>query len=266
MTLLEEILSHKRIEVAKQKARVPLTSMEALARATPPAKDFVEGLQASPSQPALIAEVKRASPSRGLLLADFDPLNLARLYYQNGAAAISVLTDSKFFQGDVEHLQAIARQTTSIHLLRKDFIYDPYQVYQSRSAGADAVLLITAILPLNLLRELHSLSLQLGMTPLIEVHNREELEIALCLDPSLIGINNRNLHDFSVDLDTTRRLRKLIPPETRVVAESGIHTRSDVLQMAEAGADAVLVGEALVCAPDVAAQVRMLTGGQSNEG
>lgn len=266
MTILDEIFASKRKEISEKKKRMPIEDVQRLAEDAPSALDFVAAIQASPTKPALIAEVKRASPSRGLITTDFDPIQLARIYQQNGASAISILTDQPFFMGDLSYLQTIAMQSPRIPLLRKDFICDPYQVYESRAAGADAVLLITASLTVSQLRELHDLCLQLGMSALVEVHTFPELDIALNLDPNLIGINNRNLHNFSVDLRTTQRLRSQIPREICVVAESGVHTPEDVEQMAVAGADAILVGEALVAASDVSAQVRALVGAGSDEG
>ncbi len=261
MSLLEEIMAHKRQEIAEHKAILPLEAVRRMADERPPAVDFVDALRSSPSQPALIAEVKRASPSRGVLCADLDPLQLAKIYRQNGAAAISVLTDQRYFQGQLEDLRSIADRFDNLPLLRKDFICDPYQVYEARGAGAAAVLLIVAALSAEQLSELYTLVCQCGMAALIEVHNADELERALELSPELIGINNRDLRDFSIDLQTTARLRTLIPEEICVVAESGIHTPDDVARVASAGANAILVGEALVRAEDIGAQVRQLAGG-----
>lgn len=208
--------------------------------------------------PALIAEVKRASPSRGLLRADFDPLSLARVYQQNGAAAISVLTDERYFQGSLEYLRQISLLEPRLPLLRKDFIFDAYQVYEARAAGADAILLIAAALPADLLQQLHELACELRMAPLVEVHTQEELQVAMDCGPRLIGINNRDLRDFRVDLETTLRLRPQVPAGVCLVAESGIHTNEEVARLAAAQVDAILVGEALVVAGDVGAAVRRL--------
>ncbi len=267
MSILDEIFAHKRVEVeARRKAR-PLAQVRQAAEAAAPGVDFVKALRQAAQErqsPALIAEVKCASPSRGLLAPDFDPLRLAALYQQNGAAAVSVLTDERYFKGHLDDLRQIAQAFSSagprLPVLRKDFLLDPYQVYEARAAGADAVLLIAAYLDEACLRALHQLTLALHMTPLVEVHNRQELETALKLTPRLVGINNRNLHDFTVSLETTLRLRPLAPKEVCLVAESGIHTRQDVARLAAAGVDAILVGEALVTAPDTAAQVRALAG------
>ena len=275
MSILDEIFAHKREEVARQKRVRSLSSLRALAEGVPPPQDFLGSIRRySPPagdpeslparQPALIAEIKRASPSRGLLMPDFDPLSLARIYQENGAAAISILTDERYFQGRLDYLQEIAdlreQNPPGLPLLRKDFICDPYQLYQSRVAGADAVLLIVAGLQVPLLRELHELALSLSLTPLVEVHTLEELETALTCAPVLIGINNRNLHDFSVNLETTLRLRESVPPGICLVAESGIHSEEDVALLASAGVDALLVGEALVTSGDIPGQVRKLSG------
>lgn len=207
----------------------------------------------------LIAEVKCASPSRGLLSPDFDPLKLAATYATNGAAAISVLTDERYFKGHLDYLRQI-RQAQAIPLLRKDFICDPYQVYEARAAGADALLLIAAELVLSQLADLQALTHSLGMAALVEVHNLPELETALQSGARLIGINNRNLHTFQVSLETSQELRPLIPAEICVVAESGIHSAADVARLAGINVQAVLVGEALVTAADTAAKVRELSG------
>ena len=259
MSILDDIFAHKREEVARLKQARPLAAVRAEAARAAPALDFMAALRNGVSRPALIAEVKCASPSRGLLARDFDPTRLARVYQENGAAAVSVLTDARYFMGDIEHLRQIAGLAPRLPLLRKDFLCDPYQVYESRAAGADAVLLIVAALHADLLGDLHALACALGMTPLVEVHTAEELETALRCAPALIGVNNRDLRDFSVSLETTLRLRPLIPDGVCVVAESGIHTPEDVDRLAETGVDAILVGEALVTAPDVGAKVRSLS-------
>jgi indole-3-glycerol phosphate synthase len=213
---------------------------------------------------ALIAEVKKASPSKGLLRHNFDPVELATIYAKNGASAISVLTDSRYFQGKLEHLTQIRKQLDSSSsrlsppLLRKDFIFHSYQVYEARAAGADALLLIAAVLNDQEIVDLLALTHKLGMTALIEVHNRAELERVLPLQPRLIGVNNRDLRDFSVDLNTCIELRRHVPTDVCFVAESGIHTAADVARLAQEGIDAILVGEALVKAKDVGKKVREL--------
>lgn len=254
-TILEEIIAWKRGEIGRHKHARPVEAVRAGAALAPPPRDFAAALR-SPGV-SLIAEVKRASPSKGLLCHDFDAVALARAYEDNGAAAISVLTDQHFFQGHLNHLRAV-RQKVRLPVLRKDFILDPYQVYESRLAGADAVLLIVAALSDGDLKALYQLVHELGMVALVEVHNEAELERALQIGPRIVGVNNRDLRTFEVDLETTARLRPLIPTDVVLVAESGIHTRADVARLAAIGADAMLVGEALVRAPDVGHKVREL--------
>jgi indole-3-glycerol phosphate synthase len=258
MTILDEIIAYKiEREIPARLTAVSLAEMQARAQAAAPAVDLVAALRHAPGV-ALIAEVKRASPSKGLLCPNFDPLQLAAAYAANGAAAISVLTDERFFQGQLDYLSAIRRQHPRLPLLRKDFIVDPYQVYEARAAGADALLLIAAVLPVEALAELLALTHSLGMTALIEVHDQAELERVLPLAPRLVGVNNRDLRDFKVSLAPCLSLRRLIPPEVCCVAESGIHTRADVAALAAAGIDAMLIGEALVTAQDVAAKIKEL--------
>lgn len=256
-TVLDTILAHKVEEIAARKARASAATVMAAARAASPPRDMRAAVRRDTV--ALIAEIKRASPSRGVLSAAFDPLALAMIYAAHGAAAISVLTDERFFGGDLAHLTAV-RAAVSVPVLRKDFVLDLYQVYEARAAGADAVLLIVAALDDARLADLHALIVELGMAALVEVHDEAELERALALGAPLIGVNNRDLRTFTVDLATTERLARLVPPDVTLVAESGIFTADDVRRMGTAGAHAVLVGEALVTAPDVAARVRELSG------
>lgn len=265
MTILDDIIKYKRIEELPRQMELREPALvRAEAALAPPPRDFVAALRAS-KQIALIAEVKKASPSKGLLRHKFDALELATSYAQNGAAAISVLTDVKYFQGRLEYLTRIRAQLKKIQgdqappLLRKDFIFDPYQVYEARAAGADALLLIAAVLKDEEMAGLLALTRELGMTALIEVHRRTELERVLPLRPRLIGVNNRDLRNFSVDLNTCIELRQAVPREICFVAESGIHTAADVARLAKEGIDAILVGEALVKAKDVGAKVRELT-------
>jgi indole-3-glycerol phosphate synthase len=256
-TILDRIIHWKRGEVARRRHARPIEAVQAEMALAPPPRDLATALR-TPGV-SLIAEIKRASPSKGLLRADFDPVALARECEHNGATAISVLTDEHFFQGSLDHLRAV-RQSIGLPVLRKDFVIDPYQVYETRTAGADAVLLIVAALSDTTLKTLHQLVQQLGMTALVEVHNRAELERALAVDPGVVGVNNRDLRTFEVDLETTARLRPRVPPGVALVAESGVHTPSDVARLAAVGADAMLVGEALVRAADVGQKVRQLTG------
>lgn len=254
-TILDKIIDHKREEIAHLKQAVPLDTVLHQALDAPPPRDFASALQAPGV--SLIAEVKKASPSKGLLCPDFDPLALARTYETNGASAISVLTDEHFFQGHLDYLRAI-RQAANIPVLRKDFIIDSYQVYESRAAGADALLLIVAALNDGMMHNLYALARHLGMSVLVEVHNLAELRRGLALRPRLVGINNRDLSTFNVSLDTTADLRRRIPSRVTVVAESGIHTPEDVARLAGMEVDAMLVGEALVTAGDVGGKVREL--------
>ena len=260
MSILDEIFASKRLEVEAAQKQRPLVEVRRMAESAAAALPFAGALR-RPSLQAplrLIAEVKCASPSRGLLAAHFDPIQLATIYQQNGAAAISVLTDARYFKGALLYLEQIAALQPRLPLLRKDFIYDPYQVYEGRASGADAILLIAAYLDLQQLADLHALVCALGMDALVEVHNGDELEQALTVSPTLVGINNRDLHDFKVDLDTCLRLRASIPSSVTVVAESGIHSAADVSRLAAAGMDAMLVGEALVTAADTALKIRSL--------
>lgn len=259
MNILEEIFAHKREEIRERQRINPLPEVRRAAEEAAPALDFISALRNRPTRwPALIAEIKRASPSRGVLVQDFDPLRLAHIYKANGAAAVSVLTDARYFQGSLDYLRQVRQAHTDLPLLRKDFLCDPYQVYEARAAGADAVLLIAASLEPALLGDLQALANQLGMAALVEIHDQRELDLALERSASLVGINNRDLRDFSVHLETGLSLRPHIPLEVCLVAESGIHSLQDVNRLAEAHFDAILVGEALVTAGDPGAQVRKL--------
>jgi indole-3-glycerol phosphate synthase len=254
MTILSEIFAHKRLEVEAQKKRTPFADLFQQVEAARPPLDFVAALKRTECA-ALIAEVKKGSPSKGVMVKDFDPLRLAQTYAANGAAAISVLTDEKYFGGSLDYLRQIAALNLGVPLLRKEFICDPYQIYEARAAGADAILLIVAELSDHQLRIFQGLTHKLGLAALVEVHSRSELTRALNCGATLVGINNRDLRDFSVSLDTTRRLRPLLPSTVTVVAESGISKAEDVNGL---DVDAVLVGEAIVRAEDVAAKVREL--------
>jgi len=247
-TILDNILAQKELEIGFNLAEIARRAREAA-----PARPFAAALRRE--SVALIAEVKHASPSKGVLIDHFDPSGLAKIYAANGAAAISVLTDEKFFMGSLSDLQEV-RAAVDVPVLRKDFIIDPYQVYEARASGADATLLIVMALEDRLLADLHTLITELGMAALVEVHNEAELERALKIGATLIGINNRDLKTFHEDLGTTARLvRKLSERET-VVAESAIRSEADVQAMAELGAHAVLVGEGLVKADNIAEQVK----------
>jgi len=263
--ILDSIVAHKRKELAVWKATVPQGRIEEAAIQQTPPLDFAAGLR-WPGV-SLIAEVKRASPSRGLLRPELDPGQLAVTYVEGGAAAISVLTDERFFQGSLSDLEAVknalGRAGRKAPVLCKDFFLDAYQVYQARAYGADAILLIVAILETEDLADLLALTRELGMEALIEVHCEEELDRVFPLGPSIIGSNNRNLQDFSVDLATTLHLQPHIPHSAILVSESGIHCRADVERLERAGVDAILVGEALVTAGDVVGKIRELSGAVS---
>jgi indole-3-glycerol phosphate synthase len=253
LSILERILAAKRAEIAAVKGN--RRAVEARARAAAPPRDFVAALRAK--QPAVIAEIKRASPSKGLLRADFDPAAIAKTYAMAGAACMSVLTDKEFFQGASEHLSA-ARAACSLPALRKDFLVDPYQVFESRALGADCVLLIAACLADSEMGELEALAHGLGMAVLVEVHDAEELERALKLETPLIGINNRNLRSFETRLETTLDLLPRTPHDRLVITESGILSKVDVARMRAAGVHAFLVGEAFMRAHDPGAELRNL--------
>ncbi|MFC1921148.1 indole-3-glycerol phosphate synthase TrpC [Chloroflexota bacterium] len=255
--ILDEIVTFNRRELEKIKENFPLEKIKGTVLEQTEPLDFGTALRGDGIR--MITEVKKASPSKGVIREDFLPVQIARVYADNGAAAISVLTEEEYFRGSLEYLRGIRRSIGSrIPLLRKDFIFDPYQVYQSRAYGADALLLIVAILSPGQLDELLNLSHDLGMKCLVEVHNEAELETALKSGAGIIGINNRDLTTFNVDIATTERLRPLIPSDRIVVSESGIKTRADIDKLKEWGVDAVLVGEALMSSYDITAAMRAL--------
>lgn len=261
--ILREIIAHKRAEAAQ----LDPVALKRAALASPFPRDLRAALARAQAgaTPRLIAELKLASPSKGVLAQNLDLLEVTNIYAQNGAAAISVLTDNRYFGGKLETLEKLRfEQLTSLPLLRKDFVIDEAQIYESRASGADAILLIVAAFDEDeRLVALHNLAIQLGLSPLVEVHNEREIERALRLpNIRLIGINNRDLSTFETRLETTERLRPLVPTGIPVVSESGILSVPDVQRMASAHVDAVLVGEALVTAPDIGAKVRALAGVQ----
>lgn len=255
-TVLDKILDHKVEELAARKASVSAEALKSRASNAPPPRDMLAAVRRDTV--ALIAEVKHASPSKGVLIENFDPVTLGLTYAANGAAAISVLTDAHFFQGHLDYLIAV-RNAVDVPVLRKDFVIDPYQVYEGRAAGADAILLIVAALGDAQLADLYALITDLGMAALVEVHNESELERALSIKPALLGVNNRDLRTFDVDLNTTARLATHIPESVTLIAESGIFSAEDVRRMGQVGARAVLVGESLVKSGDIAAKVRELS-------
>jgi indole-3-glycerol phosphate synthase len=259
--MLEKILEAKREEVAHRKTQVSLRELKARLHDLPPPRDFYQVLnrRRDGGPIRLIAEIKKASPSQGIIRADFDPEALASSYAKAGAVALSVLTDGPFFQGSLQDLVR-ARKAVALPVLRKDFTLDPYQVYETRAWGGDAILLIVAALTPGLLQELLELSLDLGLHPLTEVHTQEELGHALQAKAPIIGVNNRDLKTFRVSLETTFTLLPQIPADRLVVSESGISSRDEMQRLEAAGIDAVLVGEGLLRAPDVSEKTRELMG------
>jgi len=253
--ILDEIMAFHRENLPKVMAEVSLEDLRAMAAVAPRPRDFEAAVRAPGV--SLIAECKKASPSKGLLVPHYDPVRLAKTYEQAGARAVSVLTDTRHFQGTLAHLRDV-REAVRLPVLRKDFIFHPYQVYEARVAGADAILLIAAVLGDADLGRLQALARQLGMAVLVEVHTEAELARVLPLAPGIIGVNNRDLQTFEVDFANTARLRALIPGEIAVVGESGLKTPEDIRAMARAGVDAVLIGETLVRSKDVAATARAL--------
>lgn len=256
MRILEKIVAEKRREV--DRLRLQKTAIHELAAERQDYRDFAGALRSATGL-ALIAEVKKASPSAGVIAPNFQPVAIAKEYRATGAAALSVLTDEKFFQGRIEYLQQI-RAVVKLPVLRKDFIVDELQVYESVARGADAILLIVAILERNQLQDYLALARQLKIPALVEIHEEAELQRALDCGAELIGINNRDLRTFTVDLATTERLAPLVPTDRLVVAESGIHSREDVERVQRAGVKAILVGESLVRSGNIAAKVRELMG------
>lgn len=259
--ILNKIVSVKRLEVAAAIQRKSLAAMRFDAESRVLTRDFVGALRAkiSAGQPAVIAEIKKASPSKGVLREDFIAADIAQSYAENGAACLSVLTDLQFFQGGVDYLKQ-ARASCPLPVLRKDFMVDAYQIYESRAIGADAVLLIAAILDDAQLKDFETIAHRLDMAVLVEVHDASELARALKLKTPLIGINNRNLQTFQVSLETTLTLMREVPSDRLLVCESGIHTRDDVLRMGAAGVKAFLVGEAFMRAPDPGEALAALFG------
>ncbi len=253
--ILADIIAYKRAFVAEKKREIPLAEMKKRAADAARPKDFVGALVGDGV--SMIAEIKNASPSKGMIRADMNPLEIARIYEENGAAGISVLTDEKYFQGNLERLSDI-RKTVDLPLLRKDFTIDPYQIYEARCAGADAVLLIAACLGDGELKGLMECASSLGMASLVEVHDEQEMDRVSRLNPKLIGINNRDLATFKTDLATTEKLAPRAPSDAVLVSESGINVAGDVERVHRAGVHAMLVGEALMRATDIGARVREL--------
>jgi len=257
-TILDKIVATKRDEIARAQLTLPEAELRSRLKDAPPVRDFFAPLAAA-GPIKLIAEVKKASPSKGVIRADFDPVAIARIYEAHGASCLSVLTDEQFFQGSLEYLRGV-RHAVRIPVLRKDFILDSYQLLEARAAGADAVLLIAECLDDCNLRKLHNEALELGMTPLVEFYEPQNLDRVLAAGATLIGVNNRDLRSFAVDLSHTVRLRGKVPLDCVLVGESGIETRADVLRLQEAGVEAMLVGESLMREPDIGRAVDRLLG------
>ena len=253
--ILDDIVADKIQEVEKRKHELPIEGLKKRIQEQSSPLDFASALKGA--QVKLIAEVKKASPSRGIIREEFNPVDIARTYSSNGAAAISVLTDTKYFMGSLDYLREIRKALDKpVPLLRKDFILDEYQVYEARAAGADAILLIVAILESEKLTEFLELSHQLGMKCLVETHNEYECEIAVNSGARVIGINNRDLRTFTVDIETTGRLRQLIPPDRIVISESGIKNRNDIERLKSWDVNAVLIGESLMASADIAVAMK----------
>lgn len=260
--ILDKIYSHKLKEVAERKSIVPIETLKEKCKGSSKTRKFSEAIKRNEKNDRIkiIAEVKKASPSAGVIREDFNYVNIAMEYEASGASAISVLTDKEFFMGELKYLTEI-KEMVHQPVLRKDFIVDPYQIYEARAAGADAVLLIAKILLVEELEAFLSLSHNLGMECLVEIHDNKELEKVLNTEATIIGINNRNLDTFETDLNTTIRLHSLIPEEKIKVSESGIKTRADVQKLEEAGIDAILIGETLMRSNDIHLKIKELFGG-----
>jgi len=256
--ILDDIIANKREELAETKRRAPLSDIKAKIAGAAPVRGFGKALAVGPGI-KLIAEVKKASPSKGVIREDFDPVQIARTYKESGASCLSVLTEQRFFQGKLEYLDAI-RKAQDLPLLRKDFIIDEYQIHEARAAGADAILLIAACLDRNQLQDYLGIAQRLGLDVLVESHTYKELDKSLFAGATLLGINNRDLTTFTVSLQTTIDLLKDIPDDRTVVSESGIKTRNDVTKLQQAGVDAILVGESLMREKDIGKKVKELLG------
>ncbi len=257
--ILNKIIEHKKNELVERKQRIALEKMQEWAKEAPSPRGFEAALRAAQvaKRPGVIAEIKRASPSKGILRENFNPMQIAASYQMNGASCVSVLTESEFFKGSCAILE-LSRKTCFLPILRKDFIIEPYQVYETRAIDADCLLLIVAALEDEQMSELYALAKELRLDVLVEVHNEEELERALNLEPTLLGINNRNLHTFETLLDTTFNLLSKVPETCHVVTESGIHTKDDISLMMEKGVNSFLVGEAFMLAEEPGAKLKEL--------
>ena len=259
-TILDEIIEAKRRELTRHKTELPFAELEEQVKKTSFPLNMSGALWGDKVR--LIAECKKASPSKGVMAPNYDPVAMAKAYAENGAAAISVLTEADYFQGSLDHLRAVKEAVgpMGVPVLRKDFLFDPYQLYEARANGADSALLIVAALEEPLLRELMAVAQGIWIQPLVEVHSEQEMETALSCGAEIIGINHRDLKTFKVDTSLSLRLRPMVPQGRMVVAESGISTAEDVVPLKKAGINAILVGEAVMTSPDPAAKVRELAG------
>lgn len=255
-SIIQKIVAYKKDELELRKKEVPLGYLKELSRTVDKIANFRAALQPS-TRIHLIAEVKKASPSKGVLRTDFNPIEIAKIYEESGADAISVLTDRHFFQGDLEYLRQI-HETVPLPLLRKDFIFDSYQIYEARAFGASAILLIVALLEDSQLKDFLALARDLTLDCLVEIHTRQELDRALPLEAPILGINNRDLNTFHTDLATTFTLIPHIPQDRIIISESGIHCREDVLALKMAGVHGILVGESLMKSPDIKTKIKEL--------
>ncbi|QQG35352.1 MAG: indole-3-glycerol phosphate synthase TrpC [Micavibrio aeruginosavorus] len=257
MSVLQKICDDKREHVATCKGKLPQAALEGRIKTAPPVRGFIKGLRAQ--NPGLIAEIKKASPSVGVIREDFNPAELAKAYKAGGAACLSILTDEPYFQGKTEYLLQ-GRAACDLPVLRKDFIVDPYQVYETRAMGADCMLIIMAAIEDTLVKDLYDLATELKLDTLFEVHDREELDRALKLNPGMVGVNNRNLKTLKVDIDTALEIASALPADLLRVAESGIHGNDDLKRLQTAGFTAFLVGESLMRQPNVTAATKALLG------
>ena len=260
--ILDDIIAYKKKELSETKRRASIAEVKSRAADAGPTRGFGKALS-SGQDIRLIAEVKKASPSKGVIREDFDPVDIARTYARSGASCLSVLTEQKFFQGKLEYLNEI-RKAVELPLLRKDFIIDEYQIYEARVAGADAILLIAACLEKQQIEDFIGTAAQIGLDALVESHTYKDLDRSLLAGAAIVGINNRDLQSFSVDIRTTLDLLKDIPEDRTVVSESGIKTRDDVVRLERAGVDAILVGESLMREKDIGQKVKELLGWRDN--
>ncbi len=254
MNILEQIVAKKAVRLKDSKRNVSISELKDIVRDTESARNFRAAVKKENSQLKLIAEIKKASPSKGIIRHDFDALKIASIYEEKPVSAVSILTEEDFFQGDLSYIRAV-KKITKKPLLRKDFIFDEYQIYESRANSADAILLIAAILEINQAREYYHLASELGLHVLFEIHNEYELEKALASGVDIIGINNRDLKTLKIDISTSLSLKKLIPSDKIVVSESGIRDRSDIIRLEEASIDAMLIGTSIMQSPDIGTKI-----------